>query len=115
MVHDIDCSDRVELAEYAFPERFPHHGHDPQPEPCQNKFEAAPVEIGRHSVVMSGCTLLSGTRILERCVISAGSIITTTKLTSALTRYGGNPAEAIGPVPGTWRFFHRGEADSAAS
>lgn len=32
----------------------------------QNKFEAAPVEIDRHSVVVSGCTLPNGTRIPER-------------------------------------------------
>jgi acetyltransferase-like isoleucine patch superfamily enzyme len=113
VVHDIDCSDRVELAEYASLDGFRSTVMTHNLNLVQDKFEAAPVEIGHHSVVMSGCTLLSGTRIPERCVISAGSIITT-KLTNELTRYGGNPAEAIGSLPGTWRFFHRGEAGSAA-
>jgi acetyltransferase-like isoleucine patch superfamily enzyme len=57
---------------------------------------------------MSGCTLLSGTRVPERSIISAGSVITT-KLTEGLTLYRGNPAEPVRSLPESLRVFHRGE------
>jgi acetyltransferase-like isoleucine patch superfamily enzyme len=59
---------------------------------------------------MSGCTLLSGTRVPSRTVISAGSVVAT-KLAQELTFYRGNPAEPVRPLPETLGFFTRGTVE----
>jgi carbonic anhydrase/acetyltransferase-like protein (isoleucine patch superfamily) len=48
--------------------------------------------------------MLSGTRVPSRCIVSAGSVITT-KLTKEQTFYRGNPAEAVRELPDL-RAFH---------
>jgi acetyltransferase-like isoleucine patch superfamily enzyme len=74
-----------------------------------------PVELGERCAVMSGCLLLSGTRVPARSIVSAGSVVTT-KLTKEQTFYRGNPAEAVRELPNL-RYFRRdddqGRANSA--
>jgi acetyltransferase-like isoleucine patch superfamily enzyme len=53
---------------------------------------------------MSGCILLSGTRVPARSVVSAGSVVTT-KLTKEQTFYRGNPAEAVRALPDNLAYF----------
>jgi acetyltransferase-like isoleucine patch superfamily enzyme len=74
----------------------------------RDRLVAGPVELGDHCAVMSGSTLLSGTRVPPRSIVSAGSVVTT-KLTQELTLYRGNPAEAVRELPETLRFFDRGQ------
>jgi acetyltransferase-like isoleucine patch superfamily enzyme len=108
VAHDIDCSDRVELGDYASLAGFRCTILTHNLNLVLDRFVSAPVELGSHSAVMSGCTLLSGTRVPQRSIVSAGSVITT-PLTEELTLYRGNPAEAIRTLPESLRFFHRGE------
>src|SRR5205807_4980818 len=90
--HEIDCADRVELDDYASLAGFRSQILTHSLNLVKDRFEARPVEIGAHSGVMSACILQSGTRVPSRCIVSAGSVITT-KLTKELTLYRGNPAE----------------------
>jgi acetyltransferase-like isoleucine patch superfamily enzyme len=106
--HYLDCVDRLTLDEHAAIAGFRSTVLTHTLDLMRDKYVTGPVEIGHHAVVMSGCTLLSGTRVPARSVVSAGSVVTT-KLTDELTFYRGNPAEAIRPLPDRLRFFRRGE------
>ncbi len=108
VAHDVDCSDRVELGDYSSVAGFRCTVLTHSLNLVRNRFVTGAVEIGPHSAVMSGSTLLSGTRVPARCVISAGSVVNT-PLTEELTFYSGNPAEAVRSLPDTLGFFHRGE------
>jgi acetyltransferase-like isoleucine patch superfamily enzyme len=108
--HIIDCTERVELGAYAalagFRSQILTHSLDL----VRDVQVSAPVEIGERSAVMSGCMLLSGTRVPARSVVSAGSVVAT-KLTKERTFYRGNPAEAVRELPNL-RYFERGEAEA---
>ena len=78
----------------------------------RDRFVTGAVEIGPHAAVMSGTTLLSGTKVPARSIVSAGSVVNT-PLTEELTFYSGNPAEAVRTLPETLGFFHRGEDPEA--
>jgi acetyltransferase-like isoleucine patch superfamily enzyme len=106
-------ADRVEIGEYAGLAGFRSQILTHSLNLVRDRFEAGPVEIGAHSAVMSGCILQSGTRVPPRCVVSAGSVVTT-KLTKELTFYRGNPAEPVRPLPDTLAIFHRGSGSEEA-
>jgi carbonic anhydrase/acetyltransferase-like protein (isoleucine patch superfamily) len=107
--HEIDCADRVELADYASLAGFRSQILTHSLNLVKDRFEAKPVEIGEHSIVMSGSILQSGTRVPNRCIVSAGSVVTT-RLTKELTMYRGNPAEAVRELPADLGYFQRGES-----
>ncbi|MGN6605814.1 MAG: acyltransferase [Jatrophihabitans sp.] len=112
--HDIDCSDRVELHEYATVAGFGSQVLTHSLDLVRDRFVATPIEIGHHSAVMSGCILLNGTSVPPRSIVSAGSVVTT-KLRAELTFYRGNPAEAVRELPPTLKYFRRGEAGVPAA
>ncbi len=105
--HEIDASDRVEIGDWSglvgYRCQILTHSLDL----VRDVQITAPVIIGERSAVMSGCILLSGTRVPARCIISAGSVVTT-RLTKEQTFYRGNPAEAVRELPDL-RIFHRTE------
>ena len=105
--HEIDCADRVELGEYAGLAGFRTQVLTHSLNIVRDRFEASPVELGHHAGVLSGCILQSGTRVPPRCIVSAGSVVTT-KLTRELTFYRGNPAEPVRSLPETLGYFQRG-------
>ena len=102
--HEIDCSDRVELADHArvagFRTQILTHSLDL----VRDRWSTSPVELGEQSVVMSGCVLQNGTRVPRRAIISAGSVVNT-PLKTEQTFYRGNPAEAIRPLPDTLGYW----------
>ena len=106
--HEIDCADRVEIGEHAAVAGFGSQILTHSLNLVRDRFEAGPVEIGAHSAVMSGCILMSATRVPPRSIVSAGSVVTT-RLSTELTFYRGNPAEPVRSLPETLGFFHRGE------
>lgn len=105
--HEIDCSDLVEIGAWGglvgYRCQILTHSMDL----VRDIQVTNPVIIGENSGVMSGCILLSGTRIPARCIVSAGSVVTT-KLTKEQTFYRGNPAEAVRELPDL-KVFHRTE------
>jgi acetyltransferase-like isoleucine patch superfamily enzyme len=109
--HEIDCSDRVVIHDYARLAGFRCQILTHNVNLVKNEFETGPVEIGEFAAVMSGCILLSGTSVPARSVVSAGSVVNT-KLTKELTLYRGNPAEAVRDLPARLAYFRRGELGS---
>lgn len=105
--HEIDCADRVELGDYASLAGYRSQVLTHSLNLVRDRFEAHPVTIGDRSAVMSGCILQSGTRVPERCIVSAGSVVNS-KLARPLTFYRGNPAEPVRELPPTLGFFQRG-------
>lgn len=111
VAHNIDCCDRVVLGDYASLAGFGCAILTHNLDLVRDRFITGPVELGDHSAVMSGSTLLSGTRVPRCSIVSAGSVVTT-KLTQELTLYRGNPVEPVRELPATLKFFHRGEPDA---
>jgi acetyltransferase-like isoleucine patch superfamily enzyme len=114
VAHDIDCSDRVDIGEYSSLAGFRCTVLTHSLNLVRDRFVTGPVEIGAHSAVMSGSTLLSGTKVAPRSIVSAGSVVKT-PLTEELTFYSGNPAAAVRTLPETLGFFHRGENGTTES
>jgi acetyltransferase-like isoleucine patch superfamily enzyme len=102
--HEIDCTDLVTLGENAGLAGYRCQILTHSLDLVRNRQITGPVEIGDNTGIMSGCILLSGTRVPSRCIVSAGSVITT-KLTKEQTFYRGNPAEAVRDLPDL-RAFH---------
>jgi acetyltransferase-like isoleucine patch superfamily enzyme len=108
--HEIDCSDRVVIGDYAgligFRCQILTHSLDL----VRDRQITGPVEIGHHTGVMSGSILLSGTNVPACCIVSAGSVVST-KLSKERTLYRGNPAEAVRDLPDL-KVFQRGPAEA---
>lgn len=113
VAHDIDCSDRVVIGDHASVAGFRCTILTHSLNLVTDRFVTGPVEVGHHAAVMSGCTLMSGTTLPPRTILSAGSVVNT-RLTEELTFYRGNPAEAVRRLPASLRFFHRGEGEVPA-
>lgn len=106
--HKIDCSDRVELRDYAVLAGYQTTVLTHSLDLVRDRHVTGPVEIGEHSAVMTDCILLSGTGVPAYCIVSAGSVVNT-KLTEEYTFYSGNPARAARPLPETLGYFRRGD------
>ncbi len=108
--HEIDASDRVEIGNWSGLVGYRCQVLTHSLDLVRDIQITGPVKIGEHTAVMSGCILLSGTTIPSRCIVSAGSVVTT-KLTKEQTFYRGNPAEAVRELPDL-KIFHRTEDDA---
>jgi acetyltransferase-like isoleucine patch superfamily enzyme len=108
--HEIDCTDRVEIGDWSglvgYRCQILTHSLDL----VRDVQITNPVVIGERSAVLSGCILLSGTKVPSRSIVSAGSVVTT-RLTKEQTFYRGNPAEAVRELPDL-KIFHRTEEDA---
>jgi acetyltransferase-like isoleucine patch superfamily enzyme len=107
VAHDIDCSDRFEIGDHSALAGYGCTVLTHSLNLVKDHFVTGSVEIGARAAVMSGATLLSGTRVPPRSVVSAGSVVNT-PLTEELTFYSGNPAEAVRSLPASLAFFRRG-------
>jgi acetyltransferase-like isoleucine patch superfamily enzyme len=111
--HQIDCSDRVTLADQAriagFGTQILTHSLDL----VRDRWSVAPVELGEQAAVMSGCILQNGTSVPRRGIVSAGSVVNT-RLTAEQTFYRGNPAKAVRPLPDTLRYWYRSLVDDSS-
>ena len=63
----------------------------------RDKYVTGPVVLGAYAGVMSGCMLLSGTRVPARSIVSAGSVVTA-KLTQELHPLPGQPGRTGPPA-----------------
>lgn len=108
--HEIDCTDRVEIGDWAGLAGFRCQILTHSLDLVRDIQVASPVVIGEHSGVLSGCILLSGTRVPPRSIVSAGSVVAT-RLTKEQTFYRGNPAEAVRALPDL-KVFHRTPEDA---
>ena len=105
--HRLDCVDRIELGKYAAIGGFRSTVLTHSLDIARDRYTSAPVVLGDYAAVLSGCTLLPGSRVPSRSIVSAGSVVAT-RLESELTFYRGNPAEAVRDLPPTLAYFRRG-------
>jgi acetyltransferase-like isoleucine patch superfamily enzyme len=110
--HKIDCSDRVELGEHSVIAGFQTTVLTHSLDLVRDRHITKPLEIGKHSAVMTDCILLSGAYVPPFCIISAGSVVNN-RLKDEYTFYSGNPAKATRKLPPTLGFFRRGEDSEA--
>jgi carbonic anhydrase/acetyltransferase-like protein (isoleucine patch superfamily) len=108
--HKIDCSDRVELRDFAVVAGFESTLLTHSVDLVRDRHVTRPLEIGMHSVVMTDCILLNGAHVPDFCIISAGSVVNT-RLKQEYTFYRGNPAEPVRELPPTLGFFRRGDPE----
>ena len=106
VAHELDCCDRIELEDFAVVSGFRCQLLTHNLDLVRDRLVTSPMVIGERSFVMSGCILLCGTGLPARSILSAGSVVTT-KPTTDLMLYRGNPAEAIRPLPANLRLFKR--------
>jgi acetyltransferase-like isoleucine patch superfamily enzyme len=104
--HDIDCADKVELAEHAVIAGFRSSVLTHSLNFVNDRFFTGTVTLGPYGVLLSNCVMLTGTNVPARSIVSAGSVVAT-PLAAEQTFYRGNPAEAVRELPETLRFFKR--------
>ena len=104
--HVIDCADAVTIGAFTtvggWRSQILTHAisFDSGRQPCR------PVSIGARSFVGTGCILLPGTKLAERSVLPAGSVLTK-PLVEANSLDAGAPARRIGSVDGTGPYLPR--------
>lgn len=106
VAHDIDVADRVELKAHAAVAGFRSSILTHSLNLVNDRFVTGSVLLEERSVLMSGCTMMTGTRIPARSIVSAGSVVAT-RLIEEQTFYRGNPAEKVRPLPDSLAFYAR--------
>jgi len=96
--HIIDCSDTVTFGEFASMGGWRSIIFTHSVDLIRNRQRCTPVSIGERTAILSNVTLLAGTSVAPRCVISAGSVVNT-PLTKEYTFYRGNPAVEVRTLP----------------
>lgn len=92
--HVVDCSDTVEIGHFSviggMRSQVLTHAIDFD---CAEQ-RTAPVHVGAHCLVSTGCILLAGSRVPDRSLVAAGAVITP-GLEEQGVLYGGVPARAL--------------------
>jgi acetyltransferase-like isoleucine patch superfamily enzyme len=110
--HIVDCTDRVTIGAFTtiagFSSQILTHGIDT----TRNRQSSAPVTIGRHCLIGSGCLLLKGAVVPDHSVVAAGSVFRgTPEQTHQL--FSGVPAAPVKTLPGDLPYFARDEGPVA--
>jgi acetyltransferase-like isoleucine patch superfamily enzyme len=107
--HYIDCTDRIEIGEFSglagIRSQLLTHGI----EPLSSRQTCAPISIGDHTMIGSGCLITKGVKVPRCCLVSAGSVVGHVK-PEPYSLIAGNPAVHVRSVPETAKFFSRTEA-----
>jgi NDP-sugar pyrophosphorylase family protein len=102
----IDCSDRIVLGEFAgiagTRSQLVTHGV----EPISSRQTCAPIIVGDFTMVGSGSIILKGVKIPDRCIVSAGSVVSHVR-PEPYSLIAGNPAAHVRSLPENAKFFHR--------
>jgi acetyltransferase-like isoleucine patch superfamily enzyme len=104
--HYIDCTDRIEFGPYSalagVRSQLITHGVNP----IAGRQSCSPITIGAYTVIGAGVIILKGVQIPDRCVVSAGSVISHVGPQS-YSLIGGNPAVHLRTIPETAKIFVR--------
>jgi hypothetical protein len=104
--HLIDCTQMISIGPFTtvagFRSQLLTHSIDLQ----TNRQDAAPIRIGAHCFVSTGCLVLGGAQLPDRSVLAAGSVLRTAE-TADNSLYGGVPARWIKGHEGTGQYFQR--------
>jgi len=106
MRHVIDCSDEFRMGDFSvlggMRTQVLTHALDVR----RSIQVTAPIEIGHHTLVFTGCSLLAGAVVPSSCVVAAGAVVTG-PLLEEHHLYGGVPAKPIKALSPNERFFAR--------
>jgi len=104
--HFIDCSNRVDIGEFATiagaRSQILTHAIDFQ----RNRQVSAPVRIGRYCFVGTGCVVLKGSELPDCSVLAAGSSLSRS-FADTFTLYSGVPAQPVKPLDRDAEYFRR--------
>lgn len=107
--HFIDCTDRIEIGEFSglagFRSQLLTHGI----EPLSSRQTCAPILIGDHTMIGSGCLITKGVKVPNCCLVSAGAVVGHVR-PEPYSLIAGNPAVHVRFVPETAKFFSRTDA-----
>jgi len=107
--HIVDCSDAVELGDFAciagVRSQLLTHG----PDFMTAEVACAPISLGAYTVLATGSIVLKGVTVADRCVISAGSVVTSS-FEEPYSLIVGNPATFARKLPESSKLFHRTQA-----
>ena len=104
--HFVDCSDVVELAEFAtiggYRSQIMSHSVDLE----QGIQTTAPVRFGAYSFLGTGAVVLQGADLCHHAVVGAGSMLRDIE-TKPYSLYSGVPATYVKELPEDWGYFTR--------
>ena len=104
--HLIDCTARVEIGPFTtfagFASQILTHSIDL----TANRQSSEPVTIGAYCFVGTNCVLLGGSRLPDRSVLGAKSLLNKA-FEEPGQLYGGVPAKLLGPLPADAAYFTR--------
>ena len=106
--HLIDCTDTVRIGRFStfagFRSQILTHSIDLR----ANRQSCAPVEIGQYCFVGTQCVLVKGSKLPDRSVLGAGSVLIKNHIEIGML-YSGNPAVVIKQIDADKGYFVRPE------
>jgi acetyltransferase-like isoleucine patch superfamily enzyme len=106
--HLIDCTNSVRIGAFTtfagFASQILTHSIDL----AESRQSSAPVLIGDHCFIGTNCVLLGGSRLPDRSVLGAKSLLNKAH-DQPLTLYAGVPAKPVKPLSPDLKYFHRPE------
>jgi acetyltransferase-like isoleucine patch superfamily enzyme len=106
----IDCTDKIEFGPYSglagVRSQLITHGVNP----ISSRQTCSSITIGAYTMISTGCIILKGVNIPDRCVVAAGSVVSHAGPQS-YSLIGGNPAVHQRSIPEKAKMFHRKEME----
>lgn len=104
--HNIDCTDRIEMAPYAALAgiRTQLITHGVEMITCRQT--CSPITIGEYTVIGGGTIILKGVRVPRCCIVTPGAMITHIG-PEPYALISGNPAKEVRKIPETAKVFFR--------
>jgi acetyltransferase-like isoleucine patch superfamily enzyme len=104
--HLIDCTDRIRIGEFSvfagWRSQILTHSIDIRE--CRQR--AQPVTVGKYCFVGTGCILLPGAALPDRCILGAGSVLAH-RMDEEGKIYSGTPAVAVRDTDSNAGYFKR--------
>lgn len=101
----VDCNNKISIGEYGgfagYRTVLMTHGVDIR----ENRQTAGTIEVGDRTMIATNCVILGGTKIPDRSVVGAGSVVRGSFDEPGL--YSGVPAKRVADLPEDAKFFSR--------
>jgi len=106
--HLIDCTDRVTFGPFCTLAGYRSTVLTHSVNFRENSQDCGPISVGAYSFIGTNCVLLRDVEIPPRCLVAAGSVVTSKKFEPDSV-IGGVPAKVLRDVPADWQHFSRTE------
>ena len=104
--HVLDCSNSITIGRFTVFAGYHSQILTHSPDFTRSHQTTRPVLIGEYCFVGTGCIILFGTTLPDRCILGAGSMLSGEhQKTHSL--YSGNPAKPVKDLPQELHYFHR--------